>query len=177
MNRRTLAIGAILIVLAAGAAYGAGRMMRPPPAPSQPIAFNHHKHTVKLNERSPTLACTACHAGADTSAVASIPSIDKCLGCHMKEQNDRPEEQAVRTLAARGGPLAFEQVTRNAGHVYFSHRAHVVLGELTCAQCHGDVTAWEKPPDRVDTRLTNMDGCIDCHRQRGASTNCRTCHK
>jgi hypothetical protein len=169
-----IGIAGVLAVIAAGVAYAA--RPRPQIVP-QPIAFNHHKHTVKDNERSPVLACTECHTGVEKSAVAGLPSLDRCLQCHMKQQSDRPEEQAVRILAARGGPIAFEQVTRNPGNVYFSHRAHIVLGKLQCAQCHGDVTSWTAPPEHPDTRLLNMDGCIDCHRQNGAPTACRTCHK
>jgi hypothetical protein len=175
MRARNLAIIVGVVAAAGVAAFAAARPK--PPAVAQPIAFNHHKHTVKDNERSPVLACTECHAGAEKSAIAGLPSVDRCLACHMKEQSDREEERAVRALAGKGGPLAFQQVTRNAGHVYFSHRAHVVLGELQCSQCHGDVTSWSAPPERADPRLTSMDACVDCHRTHGASTGCSTCHK
>jgi hypothetical protein len=48
---------------------------------------------------------------------------------------------------------------------------------MACADCHGDVTAWIEPPTAPDRRLTSMDACRGCHRERGAPTDCATCHQ
>jgi hypothetical protein len=95
----------------------------------------------------------------------------------MKPQSDSLAEHDVRAAAARGGAFAFVQVTKNAGHVRFSHRAHTVLAKLSCAQCHGDVTQWVVPPAYPDPILMSMDACIDCHRHNAGPTNCRACHQ
>lgn len=175
---KALHIAAAVLVIAGGVGagvYAAKRHPMPPPV-AQPIAFSHAKHAGD-GEKSPKLACVECHQGVEKSAYASIPSLDRCLQCHMKPQSDEPAERAVREAAARGGPFAFKQVTRNAGHVYFSHRAHTVGAKLACAQCHGDVTKWTAPPAHPEPRLLSMDACIDCHRNNGGSTSCLTCHR
>jgi hypothetical protein len=177
-SRYLVAIGAGLLaaLFAGGGVYAA--MSRKPPPIVQPIAFNHKKHTTVENEKSPNLACTECHVGAETAAVASLPSIDTCLRCHMSPQGKNAEEPRLRELASgKEGPFAWAPVTRNAGHVYFSHRGHTKLGGFTCQQCHGEVTAWTAPPSQPQQSLLSMDACIDCHRSHGAPTGCKTCHK
>jgi hypothetical protein len=173
--RRLHAVLAAVAVLVVGGAI-AFAARRPRPATIvQPIVFSHSKHLV--GEHSPKLACTECHTGAERQAVAGLPSLDRCLQCHMKPQSDRPEEHVVRDVAARGGPFAWTQVTRNPGNVYFSHAAHTTIAKLTCTGCHGDVASWTMPPGQPDLRLENMGVCVDCHRERAAPTACLTCHK
>jgi hypothetical protein len=176
MSPRNVALAVIAVALLAGSLYAATARSRPAKPIEQPLAFSHKKHTAAESDRSPKLACTECHVGAEKSAIASLPSIDRCLECHMRAQSDRAEEKMVRALASSSSP-GFRQVTRNAGHVHFSHSAHVSVAGLSCAQCHGDVTTWTAPPTKPDPRLMNMGACIDCHRQRGASTQCQVCHK
>jgi hypothetical protein len=85
---------------------------------AQPIAFSHAIHAGEQK-----VPCVDCHVGAETSAHASLPALSRCLVCHMKPQGKQPNprEQVVRELAAKREPLRFVQVTRNAGHVHFSH--------------------------------------------------------
>jgi len=155
-----------IVCAAAGFALGRGRA---PAHAAQPIAFNHAVHT----KGAPGLACIDCHAGAEREARAGLPAIERCLACHMKPQSVSPEEAKVRDLAV----VVWRPVTRNAGHVYFSHRAHTSLAHMPCAACHGDVTTWTRPPDEPNGSLLSMDACVDCHRARGARTDCRTCHR
>jgi c(7)-type cytochrome triheme protein len=145
-----------------------------PAAPEQPIAFNHAIHVGE--EKIP---CTDCHVGAETGTHATLPALSRCLLCHMKPQGDEPNERerVVRELASQRTPVKWIQVTRNAGHVYFSHRAHVTLAKMPCADCHGDVAAWEAPPTSPNQALRSMDACLACHRAQGASTECATCHQ
>ena len=147
------------------------------PAPAQPIAFDHALHLrVHLDDRA--LACTDCHAGAEKAARAGLPAITTCLRCHMRPQGDPPsaKERRVRELATAGG-VRWVQVTRNPGHVYFSHRAHVTIGALACESCHGDVRAWTSPPTEPNTALESMSKCLACHRAHGAATDCEACHR
>ena len=159
----------LLVLLLAAAASCSARK-----APPQPLPFNHQLHAGKHE-----IPCTDCHMGAERGAAASLPSMGQCLACHMKPQGDPPSamEQRVRELAAGDEPLRWIQVTRNPGHVYFSHRAHVALGGMKCARCHGDVTRWTRPPRRPEAKLRDMDACMSCHRQNGASNECATCHR
>lgn len=141
---------------------------------AQPIAFSHAIHAGKL-----AVPCTDCHVGAETAAHASLPALSRCLVCHMKPQGTQPNprEQRVRELAVQREPARFVQVTRNAGHVHFSHAAHVSLVKLPCADCHGDVTKWTAPPEQPNPALTSMSACLACHRERHAPTDCDTCHQ
>lgn len=157
-----------LLVLALASACGSD-----PPA-VQPIAFSHAVHAGNLQ-----IPCVDCHAGAETAAHASLPPISRCLTCHMKPQGAQPNprEWRVRELAAGREPPRFVQVTRNPGHVHFSHGVHVSVVKLPCADCHGDVTTWATPPDSPEPALTSMSACMACHRARGASTECNVCHQ
>jgi hypothetical protein len=149
--------------------------------PRQPIPFNHSIH-MEIDLEGKPLGCVDCHAGAERSEHAGLPALRDCLRCHMRPQPGKSGEPSelekrVRSLAAAGGPFRWTQVTRNAGHVYASHRAHVGLAKLTCETCHGDVTRWTAPPTVPEARLLDMQRCIGCHRQRGAPTECGTCHR
>lgn len=166
------ALWVVAAIAAAAAAFLLARGPHQAASPAQPIAFNHALHLAG----KPQLACRDCHPGAEREAAAGLPSLDRCLLCHIKPQSSRPQEQAVRQLAARGGEFSWRQVTHNPGHVHFSHRAHVSIAHMPCATCHGDVATWTAPPTTPEAKLTSMEACVDCHRERGASTNCRSCH-
>jgi hypothetical protein len=162
--------GTIALVVTFGLLATCGRVAV---VPVQPVSFDHALHAGREK-----IGCTTCHAGAERKAVAGLPPLATCLSCHMKPQGEpRPSEAAVRKLAAMGRPVAWVQVTRNPGHVYFSHRAHVALGRMSCVECHGDVTGWRSPPVEPEARLTSMTECQGCHRRTGASLSCATCHR
>jgi hypothetical protein len=151
-----------------------------PRAPDQPIAFNHSLHlAVELDGRK--LQCTDCHAGAERREHAGLPTMRDCLRCHVRPQLgasglSNPREARVRELAA-AGPLRWIQITRNPGHVYAPHRAHVGIAKLACEECHGDVRTWTNPPTEPVERLLQMKECIACHREHSASTRCAACHR
>jgi menaquinone reductase, multiheme cytochrome c subunit len=151
---------------------------QPRQAPPQPLSFDHSVHAkVQLQDRP--LRCVDCHNGAETGTHAGLPSLSSCLRCHMRPQGDPPSdsERKVRSLAAEGGSFRWVQITRNPGHVYFSHGAHVSLAGMECADCHGDVTAWRSPPTEPNQDLKSMSKCMSCHRERGAPNECGTCHQ
>lgn len=162
-------------IIASGLAAGLAGCLSPPAPIEQPLDFNHALHVGKAK-----IPCTDCHTGAEKAPHAGLPAISQCLLCHMKPQGDHKEpsekEMEVRRLAAEGSALRWVQVTRNDGHVYFSHRAHVSVARLTCESCHGDVATWERPPARPDPKLTDMQVCMDCHRKNDAANGCRVCH-
>ena len=141
----------------------------------QPIDFNHQIHVRK--HKTP---CTDCHTGAEKAARAGLPSLQRCLLCHMKPQPEGKQptsrERRVRELAAKGAKIRWNRVTENEGHVYFSHRVHVSLAKFSCTRCHGDVRKWKSPPTEPNPLLTSMSRCMNCHRRRGASNRCSACH-
>ncbi len=136
----------------------------------QPIAFNHAKHVEN------GIGCTDCHAGAQTQAHATLPDIDTCMQCHETQLSQNPEEAKVRTIAAAGRQLAWTQLTRVPAHVYFSHRRHVQMAQLECAECHGPIAKSVVPPTAA-FRPPTMNGCLACHAKHGVNTDCNDCHR
>jgi cytochrome c7-like protein len=163
-----------LVLVAIAACSGAPRI------PEQPIAFDHALH-LRLDLDGHRLRCTDCHAGAERAEHAGLPAIRDCLRCHVRPQlGERgianPREAQVRELATTGG-VHWIQVTRNPGHVYAPHRAHVGIAKLACTECHGDVATWTAPPTEPIDQLRRMSACISCHRDHDAPTTCGTCHR
>lgn len=136
----------------------------------QPIRFNHAIHVTG------GMACEDCHSGARTAEKATIPGIDTCMGCHAEALTKNPEEEKIRVLARAGKAIEWVQITHVPRHVYFSHKRHAALGNLDCSQCHGPMDKRASPPTRP-FRALDMDGCIDCHKQRKVRYDCNDCHR
>lgn len=139
-------------------------------SPTQPIRYNHAVHIAN------GLNCVDCHAGARDGVHATLPSLDTCLMCHAEALTESPEEEKIRSFAASHEEIPWRQVTRVPAHVYFSHRRHVALGGLECADCHGAMEARTEPPRRAFRPVT-MDSCIACHQQKGLRNDCNDCHR
>jgi len=157
-------------------AFRATRHKGPLPGPVQPLKFNHERHVTE----SPKLPCTTCHPGAETGIHAELPSFEKCLSCHIKPQSSPSragKDDIVRELMLDPKPHIFQPVTYAPGHVRFAHRSHVSVAKIACTQCHGDVPHWKEPPTEATRGLIDMDACLDCHRAKGARTDCLACHK
>jgi hypothetical protein len=134
----------------------------------QPIAFSHKVHAGDYQ-----LACLYCHANARRADVAGIPSMQFCMGCHKITAGDKPEIQKLKAYWDRHEPVRWVRVFYQPDFVHVSHRAHVRAG-IACQACHGTVQAMHRFQHRV---LITMDRCLACHRERGASVDCVTCHK
>ena len=141
-------------------------------APEQPIAYSHRTHV------EAGVQCLYCHTSALRSEIAGIPSVQKCMGCHVVIATDR---DAIRTLAGyweRGEPIPWVRVSRQPEFVYFNHQAHLNAGE-NCETCHGDVGRMTvtRPVVKMD-----MGWCLDCHMKQPENkvthlADCLTCHK
>ncbi len=165
---------ALAPALAAVAGALAGCGWSAPPAPAQPIRFSH-----KVHAGDNIIGCTSCHAYAEHSPVAGIPSMQRCQGCHKFVKQDPQDPQMTREIQAllakldEGKPIEWVRVYRVPDHVYFTHERHVRAG-LRCQQCHGEVQTMEAV--RQAAPLT-MGWCLECHHARKAPTDCWTCHK
>lgn len=137
----------------------------------QPIAFNHAKHI------EAGLECTTCHVGAEDQQHATLPTLETCSLCHPEALTESPEEAKLLAFAGEGKELDWVQHTRLPQHVYFSHRRHVRSGQLECSTCHGPMQEMIVPPLKplAGEKLT-MDGCIACHLENEARTDCNDCH-
>lgn len=139
-----------------------------PIAPRQPIDFPHAVHAGDLG-----LDCLFCHEFADRSPRATAPPLSTCMTCHESMALDRPGVQLLRGHVERGEPVAWRQVHALPSFVHFTHERHVKAG-VACATCHGDVAQMARV---TRVRPLTMGWCVTCHRARGASTDCATCHQ
>jgi hypothetical protein len=152
------------------------------PGPLQPIQFSHKHHSGKFK-----MDCQYCHSDSDRSQAAGVPSVQVCMGCHAQFAPTYDELEGIRTLKAhweRQEPIAWQQIHRSPEHVQFRHNRHMKAG-LTCQECHGPVEELDKLYMTADTKWwkwglptakLEMGWCVKCHRQKGVSQDCNTCH-
>lgn len=136
---------------------------------TQPIQFNHEKHTADLE-------CVDCHKFNRTQTFSGLPTVKDCMECHDKPQTDSPEEEKIRVAAKEGRELEWKRLFQVPKHVYYSHRRHVILGQLPCQRCHGNMGKMKAPPTTAPVAIT-MSFCIDCHKERNVPVDCVTCHR
>ena len=147
--------------------------------PEQPIAFSHVTH-VQRNQ----MECQYCHWSVSKAAYAAIPEVETCNGCHGALAPGLPpkiagttelQQNEIKKIGAAftaGKPIEWVKVHVQPNYVRFNHKRHVKAG-TSCQECHGQV-----PKMEVVERVTSMKmgWCVDCHRQRGTSIDCYTCH-
>ena len=144
----------------------------------QPVQYNHKVHAEELG-----IDCSSCHEGTESRRRAGFPPDDVCAACHSSAQSDSPEEAKLIELLEAGRPLPWWPVTRLAPHVLFSHQRHVVVGNIECSACHGDMRARTVPISEPVIRFDGRSGmlrCIGCHVESGspyAGTSCVDCHR
>jgi hypothetical protein len=137
----------------------------------QPIAFTHRVHVVENG-----IQCQFCHVGVDQSPVASIPSVEKCMGCHGHIATTSPEIQKLADYWERQEPIPWVRVNRQPSYVHFNHQPHIAAG-VNCGSCHGDV---KNMTDAEPVVNMNMGFCLDCHAEqdnKDALWDCAVCHR
>ena len=139
------------------------------PEPRQPLDFPHMIHNADVG-----LDCEYCHAGVTKGAVAGIPSVNLCMGCHEEVVTDDPRITTLRDYAKRGEDLPWQRVYGflEESHVRFNHAPHIRAG-VDCATCHGDLNSMTVAQRVVDH---TMGFCINCHEMKQASKDCLVCH-
>jgi len=138
----------------------------------QPIQYSHKVHIENAG-----LTCKDCHVYVETMAAATLPPIGICRNCHDTEPvSDSPEESLLLKYVAEGMEVPWVNIYSVPDHVYFSHRRHVVGGELDCTACHGPVNEMTLPvtSQYMEVRMRN---CMDCHRNNKVSNDCLSCHR
>ncbi len=165
-----LAAFVVIAVIGLGLFFGARSYAAPP----QPLVFQHSKHVAA------GVNCLFCHPGAQTGAVAGVPSTAKCMGCHVavqpKDARDQPDiDRLVKMWEARQ-PIQWVKVFEQPDFVHFNHRPHIAQG-VACETCHGDVSkmGYARPYN------LNMGFCLNCHRKQAPEKvarllDCGTCH-
>ena len=122
--------------------------------PVQPIPFNHRFHVREIG-----MQCAYCHGGIESSAVAPIPPVDLCMGCHRIVGAQLEPIQDLRGYWDRGEPVPWERVYKVPDFVQFPHEAHV-RNEVACSECHGPVEDMDRVYSVTDLR---MGWCLECH--------------
>lgn len=166
LGPRFAVLATVLLLVALGAAVAAGSG-----GVDQPVAFNHRKHTQDLQ-----LGCEFCHPYVRTGAHPGLPDLDTCAPCHQAVQGTSPEAARLTAYVEQRRPLAFAKLFRLPPHVFYTHRRHVGIAELTCDNCHGVIAVSTRPPRRPLVRI-RMGFCLDCHRRTGQTLDCVACHR
>ena len=149
---------------------GGGACHRQPALVKQPMALSHKRHM------EADMKCITCHPGSEEEPLAQFPTVADCMDCHHMPRGEHPDEPRVRWFAEQKQEIPWIRVDRLPGHVYFSHAAHVTLAKMKCEDCHQGVAESTQPLALPDVHPT-MEDCMRCHRERGASNQCKTCHK
>jgi hypothetical protein len=153
---------AMMAVQSCGSMHDTAALQSSPPRPT----VNHALH----QERE--LECGDCH-DPDETGTPTLPKVETCFECHedLAEENERVNAyfDAVRQP---DGTYLFERPAYTPDLIV-NHPGHAQY-EVACADCHGP------PTEEAFARPTVLDlkrTCLDCHRQRGASVDCATCHR
>ncbi|MFN8176868.1 MAG: cytochrome c3 family protein [bacterium] len=143
----------------------------------QPLAFDHRLHAYN------GVPCLTCHATAATGQGATLPTVAVCRRCHEDVLYEAPEEAKIRLAAESGQGLRWVPVFALRPYVYFSHRRHVALGNVSCDTCHGAVETRNTPFQLAASPFAGLRGmraCIRCHQQSRSSyarVDCIDCHR
>jgi len=182
----------------------------------QPLNFNHTLHmdpdiVNKIKGSNISMGdtdaekCHYCHSFRDDGSFTGIPKNDVCVKCHVASElplGETPDEELFMIEYVRKGKeVPWLSYSRQPDCVYFSHIAHVKLGELECKKCHGDhaktMTLPKFEKNRVSSYSRNiwgkniagfktnswdrmkMDDCAACHTEKEHEENnaCFVCHK
>lgn len=141
-------------------------------APEQPIKFSHQIHAGDNG-----INCVYCHTSAEKGKHSGIPSVNVCMNCHrgIQEGSRWGTEEISKIHDAAGfnaetgaydkpeKPVKWIRIHNLPDHVYFNHSQHVVVGEIECQTCHGEVETFDYPMHQ-EAPLT-MGWCINCHRE------------
>jgi hypothetical protein len=176
-------------------------------AQSQPINFSHAVHTDPdiIGGDTELETCLTCHPFRNDGTFAGLPTLEGCMECHDDPESpmgENPEEEKfLAEYVANKKEIPWLAYSRQPDCVFFSHVAHVMMGEIECRTCHGDHGKSEALRVYKKNRLTGysidiwgkniagikkdpwdgmkMNDCADCHTKSGIPENnaCFVCHK
>ena len=176
----------------------------------QPFNFNHALHmnpdmVAGIEGDTEVEKCLYCHEFREDGTFAGIPKLAKCTECHDDPDSplgDSPDEKTFLTrYVAEDKEVPWLVYSRQPDCVYFSHIAHVKMGEMGCKVCHGEYEKSKRLPVFKVNRISGysidiwgrniagyktnswdrmkMDDCAECHTREGQEENnaCFVCHK
>jgi hypothetical protein len=162
---------------------------------SQPIDFNHVLHLDLVDE-----GCESCHFFREDGSYAGAPKLEQCIDCHEEVNGEDPEEEKfVTEYVANYREVPWLVYSKQPDCVFFSHAAHVKMGNMACETCHGDIGESESLKVYQENRITGysrdiwgesiagftrdpqkrmkMDVCSDCHQENGVNQGSVQTHK
>ncbi len=134
----------------------------------QPIRFSH-----KVHYTDNRIDCRFCHSAANKSQYANLPSVQKCMACHRSVAAGNPEVMKIAKYWKEKKPIPWNRVTELPDFVYFPHFRMVTYGKIPCLTCHPGTDRVAAAEQRQEFA---MGWCLQCHRSRGVSIDCWTCH-
>ncbi len=135
--------------------------------PAQPVPFSHKEHAGTLK-----MPCQYCHTPSRSGETLLIPRAQFCMQCHQTVATDNPGVQKLAQYAKMNRTIPWVRIYELPSFVGFSHKVHLQHG-ATCEECHGQVTQRTRLYKESDI---SMATCVNCHREKQASTDCSTCH-
>ncbi len=121
---------------------------------NQHVPFSHEHHVSGLG-----IDCRFCHASAETSAFAGMPTTEICMHCHWQIWTQAAMLEPERASWRTNEPLHWQRVNRVPDFVFFNHAIHVNKG-IGCATCHGRV---DTMPLMTKANNLYMKWCLACH--------------
>ena len=149
----------------------------------QPVDFNHALHNELVEE-----SCESCHFFREDGTYSGVPKLAQCIDCHEEVNGEDPEEEKfVTQYVAKGREVPWLVYARQPDCVFFSHIAHVKMGQMDCVTCHGHIGESESLKVYEANRITGysrdiwgkniagikwnswdrmkMDDCSECHQE------------
>jgi hypothetical protein len=148
---------------------------------AQPFDFNHQLHNELVGN-----GCESCHFFREDGSYAGTPTLDQCIECHADPMDVDDDERTFHyDYVAPNREVDWKIYSRQPDCVFFSHAAHVKMGEMDCATCHGDIGTSTSLKPYQENRITGysrdiwgyniagfkkntwdrmkMDDCAECH--------------
>lgn len=169
----------------------------------QPIQFNHALHNELVDE-----GCESCHFFREDGTYSGVPKLAQCIDCHEEVQGESEEEaKFVNEYVLKEREVPWLVYSRQPDCVFFSHVAHVKLGQMECVTCHGHIGESESLKPYEANRISGysrdiwgkniagikfnswdrmkMDDCSECHVSNNVNQGsvqtlrggCFVCHK
>jgi len=169
----------------------------------QPVEFNHALHNEEVDDE-----CESCHFFREDGTYSGVPKLAQCIDCHEEVQGEDPAEaKFVNEFVARDREVPWLIYSRQPDNVFFSHVAHVKMGQMECVTCHGNIGESESLKVYEENRISGysrdiwgkniagikrnswdrmkMDDCSECHVKENINQNsvqtlrggCFVCHK
>jgi hypothetical protein len=169
----------------------------------QPVQFNHALHNELVDE-----GCESCHFFREDGTYSGVPKLAQCIDCHEEVQGESEEEaKFVNEYVLKEREVPWLVYSRQPDCVFFSHVAHVKLGQMECVTCHGPIGESESLKPYEANRISGysrdiwgkniagikfnpwdrmkMDDCSECHVRNNVNQGsvqtlrggCFVCHK